>query len=111
MEPALATHDVWITGVRRDQNANRKNFSYEAAGPHNTLRFHPMLDWNNRMIWKYIKDHDLPRHPLDAQGYVSIGCAPCTQKPDLNADPNDRSGRWKGMKKTECGLHTDLIQQ
>jgi len=57
MEPVLAANDIWITGVRRDQNANRKNFAYEANGPFDTTRFHPMLDWNSRMIWKYRKDH------------------------------------------------------
>ena len=111
MEPVLAANDIWITGVRRDQNANRKNFDYEAKGPHNTLRFHPMLDWNSRMIWKYSQDHNLPKHPLEDKGYVSIGCAPCTHKMDLSEGGDNRSGRWKGMKKTECGLHTDLIEE
>lgn len=106
MEPLLAEYDVWITGVRRDQNNNRKNFALEAPGPSNTLRFHPMLDWNNRMIHQYRKQHQLPAHPLEAQGYLSIGCAPCTQKFSLN--DSERAGRWAGMKKTECGLHTSL---
>lgn len=106
MEPILAAYDVWIAGVRRDQNANRSNFSHEAKGPHDTLRFHPMLDWDGRMIGSYINDFELPRHPLEAQGYLSIGCAPCTAK--FTGD--GRGGRWNGMKKTECGLHTDLIK-
>ncbi|WP_367388021.1 phosphoadenylyl-sulfate reductase [Lewinella sp. LCG006] len=107
MEPLLGEYDVWITGVRRDQNANRNNFQLEAPGPFGTTRFHPMLDWNNKMIHQYRKLYGLPPHPLEAQGYLSIGCAPCTQKFNLG-DPNDRGGRWAGLKKTECGLHTDL---
>ena len=106
MEPVLATHDVWITGVRKDQSSTRSNFAFEAPGPHDTLRFHPMLEWNGRMIGNYIKDFELPRHPLEAKGYLSIGCSPCTAK----FTGEGRGGRWTGMKKTECGLHTDLAQ-
>lgn len=107
MEGMLQSHDVWITGVRRDQSATRKQFAEEAQGPHGTLRYHPMLDWTSRMIWEYRQQHNLPEHPLEAQGYFSIGCAPCTRK--LLAD-DGRGGRWSGMKKTECGLHTDLAK-
>ena len=104
MEVMLIENDVWITGVRKDQSSTRKQFEYEADGPHGTLRFHPMLDWNSRMIWEYREKHNLPEHPLEAQGYFSIGCGPCTRK---LVDGN-RGGRWAGMKKNECGLHTDL---
>jgi len=68
-----------------------------------------MLDWNARMIEKYIKEHNLPRHPLEAQGYLSIGCEPCTRKMDLNM--SEREARWFGLKKVECGLHTELIKK
>lgn len=106
LEPILMKYDVWITGVRRDQNNNRKQMDYEAKGPHNTVRFHPMLDWTSKMIWEYRKVFNLPSHPLEAQGYLSIGCQPCTQK----FIGDERSGRWKGQNKNECGLHTDLIK-
>lgn len=109
MEPILAEYDVWITGVRRDQNANRQNFPFEAKGPKDTLRFHPMLDWNGRMIGTYMNDHKLPRHPLEAKGYLNIGCAPCTAKYSATEDTTGRGSRWAGLKKTECGLHTDLM--
>ncbi|MCB0635677.1 MAG: phosphoadenylyl-sulfate reductase [Lewinella sp.] len=108
MEPILREYDVWITGVRRDQNANRRSFALEAPGPHGTLRFHPMLDWTSKMIHQYRKAYGLPPHPLEAEGYLSIGCAPCTQK-FLDSATDERAGRWAGMKKTECGLHTDLV--
>ena len=92
-------------GIRADQNANRKNMKIEQNGAFGCKRFHPVLDWNNKMIFDYIKKYNLPKHPLEAKGYLSIGCEPCTQK--FSAE-NDRSGRWAGLNKTECGLHTDL---
>lgn len=107
MEPVLASKDIWITGVRRDQSSTRKSFEVEAPGPHDTLRFHPMLEWDGRMIGTYINDFELPRHPLEAQGYLSIGCLPCTAK---FSEGDGRGGRWAGLKKTECGLHTDLAE-
>ena len=105
MEPILTEYDIWINGIRADQNANRKNMKIEQEAAFNCKRFHPMLDWNSLMIANYIKEYNLPKHPLDDKGYLSIGCEPCTRKIDLS---NDRSGRWFGLNKTECGLHTDL---
>jgi phosphoadenosine phosphosulfate reductase len=105
MQPVLAGCDVWITGVRRDQSTVRNDFAKELPGPHDTVRYHPMLEWTRADVWRYIGEHDLPRHPLELVGYDSIGCAPCTTRPSLD----DRSGRWQGQNKTECGLHTDLV--
>lgn len=109
LEPVTAEYDIWISGVRRDQTATRSNFTLEAAGSNGVTRFHPMLDWDKRMIWHYIKQHDIPRHPLDAKGYVSVSCAPCTARIDFAAE-DERQGRWAGLKKTECGLHTTMIK-
>ena len=109
MDSLMMQYDIRITGVRKDQNANRSSMGYEAEGPHNTMRFHPMIHWNSKMIWEYRKMHNLPTHPLEEQGFLSIGCLPCTQKFSLETD-DGRGGRWKGMKKNECGLHTDLIK-
>ena len=109
MDSLMMQYDIWITGVRKDQNANRSTMGYEAEGPHNTMRFHPMIHWNSKMIWEYRKMHNLPTHPLEEQGFLSVGCLPCTQKFSLETD-DGRGGRWKGMKKNECGLHTDLIK-
>jgi len=105
MEPILGEYDIWINGIRGDQNANRKNMQIEQDAPRGSKRFHPMLDWTSKMIYEYSKEFNLPKHPLENQGYLSIGCEPCTRKVDLS---NDRSGRWFGLNKTECGLHTDL---
>jgi phosphoadenosine phosphosulfate reductase len=94
--------------VRGDQNANRKKMQVEQDSARGSKRFHPMLDWTSKMIYEYGKEFNLPKHPLENQGYMSIGCEPCTRKVDLN---NDRSGRWFGLNKTECGLHTDLASK
>lgn len=109
MEEVLLEYDVWINGVRRDQSSTRSGFSLESPGPHGVLRFHPMLDWNSRMIWEYSQYYELPQHPLEAQGYFSVGCAPCTRR--LTDEQDSRGGRWAGMKKTECGLHTELVEK
>ncbi|HKK38966.1 MAG TPA: phosphoadenylyl-sulfate reductase [Cryomorphaceae bacterium] len=106
-ERLLHEFDVWVNGVRADQNLNRRNMTTYQAAKFGTERFHPMLDWTSKAIYDYIKEHDLPRHPLDAQGYQSIGCIPCTRKTDIN-DP--RAARWFGLSKTECGLHTELTE-
>ena len=108
MDTILAEHDVWINGVRGDQSAVRKAMKVEQPAPHDSVRFHPMLDWDNKMIFKYRQEFDLPEHHLDTQGYQSIGCEPCTRKMDL--EMMEREARWFGMNKTECGLHTDLVK-
>lgn len=107
MEIILHSHDVWITGVRGDQNSNRKNFKVEQQAPHGVVRFHPLLDWTSKMIFDYRKKYNLPKHPLEDKGYLSIGCEPCTRRLDL--EMQEREARWFGLNKTECGLHTDLI--
>jgi len=107
MEVVLPQYDVWISGVRKDQSKFRANFQEEEQGKHDTLRYHPMLNWDKKMIWRYIYDNDIPHHPLDAKGYESIGCEPCTAVRFRVTD--DRNGRWEGMDKKECGLHIDLI--
>ncbi len=107
MENIMIQHDVWINGVRADQSSTRAAMKIEQQAPFNTLRFHPMLDWSKQDIYRYKSAHNLPDNPLEAEGYFSIGCAPCTAKFDLEAG-SDRQGRWQGMNKTECGLHTDL---
>jgi phosphoadenosine phosphosulfate reductase len=104
----LRTHDVWINGVRADQSAVRKAMKVEQPAPHGAIRFHPMLDWNAKMIHAYRKEYNLPKHPLEDQGYMSIGCEPCTRK--IDPEMMEREARWYGMNKVECGLHTDLVK-
>ena len=105
MRAATARYRGWISGIRRDQTASRMHVRpvEENAGHY---RVHPMLDWTEQQIRRYMAEHHLPEHPLSAKGYTSIGCAPCTRRPLLGGDP--RSGRWADSGKTECGLHTQL---
>ncbi len=107
LEPVLVEHDVWINGVRAEQSAHRKTMVALMKGTFGTLRYHPMLHWTNKEIFYYRKLHNLPPHPLEEKGYLSIGCEPCTRKIETTGD--ERKGRWFGMKKTECGLHTELL--
>ena len=106
VENLLMSNDVWINGVRSVQSESRRNLNVEENAAHGTIRFHPLIDWTDKMIYNYINEFNLPRHPLDLKGYSSIGCEPCTRK--VISDDH-RDARWFGLKKTECGLNTDLI--
>jgi len=108
MQPLLERFDIWVNGVRADQNANRKNLKEFENTPQGGSRYHPMLNWTKQEIWQYISIMDLPRHPLDEKGYVSIGCEPCTVEPSMG---DERGGRWLGQSKNECGLHTELVSK
>lgn len=108
MDSILLEYDVWINGVRGDQNATRAAMNLEQGTPFDCLRFHPMLDWSSKMIHEYRMEYNLPPHPLERLGFFSIGCEPCTRKWDIN---DERSARWYGQNKTECGLHTSLLKK
>ncbi len=107
LESVLFENDVWINGVRADQTEVRERMKIEEPAKHNVIRFHPMLDWTKQKIYRYIRENNLPKHPLEEKGYLSIGCEPCTQKVDLSL--GERASRWFGLNKTECGLNTDLV--
>ncbi len=109
MDAILRSHDIWINGVRADQSAVRAAMKVEQPAPHGVIRFHPMLDWNSRMIWQYQKEFNLPKHPLEEKGYLSIGCEPCTRK--FDPEMQERESRWFGMNKVECGLNTELVSK
>jgi len=109
LEPVLKMHDVWIAGLRRDQTGFRNDLPEETPGLHGTVKYHPMLDWNSKMIWDYRKQYDLPENPLEARGYLSIGCKPCTRR--WNESDDARSGRWVGTTKEECGIHTEFSEK
>ena len=109
LDNLLRSYDVWINGVRADQSKERKAMKLEQEAPHNSRRFHPMLDWTTKMIYDYRKEYDLPVHPLEEKGYMSIGCEPCTRR--IDPEMSEREVRWYGLNKTECGLHTDLIKK
>ncbi|MBA4760227.1 phosphoadenylyl-sulfate reductase [Sphingomonas sp.] len=106
LDAAMAGFDASITGRKAFQASTRNalpRFEVDAAGK---LKVNPLADWTKADIEAYFAAHDLPRHPLEAQGYLSIGCAPCTSKVKPGEDP--RSGRWVGWEKTECGIHTPV---
>jgi phosphoadenosine phosphosulfate reductase len=104
---ALQPYDVWFTGLRREQSPTRKNLQkieeHRLPGGKTMLKVSPLADWTWGQVWSYTGKHQLKYLPQYDQGYLSIGCQPCTAIP---ADPNNpRSGRWSG-KKLECGIHT-----
>lgn len=102
---ALEDFDAWITGRKRYQGGERETLPiYEARGKR--IKINPLAYWTAKDIDAYFEDHDLPRHPLEADGYRSIGCMSCTARTAPGADP--RSGRWAGQAKTECGIHISL---
>lgn len=105
LEPVLQSHDVWVNGIRAGQSAVRRAMKIEQPA-RGVLRYHPLLRWDDALVQDYIQDNGLPAHPLAAAGYPSVGCRPCTRAPVADAD--ERGGRWVGLKKTECGLHTTL---
>ena len=106
LEFALADYSAWITGIRRDQTRHRQTSAIVSQHPNGRYKICPLANWTKKDVWKYISDHDLPSHPLLSEGYMSIGCAPCTARPLLDGD--DRSGRWAGRDKVECGIHTQI---
>ena len=106
MRALLNPGDVWISGIRSDQSKVRAEKMRLETDANGVLRYHPLLEWTAKDVYRYIQTHNLPRHPLENDGYKSIGCVPCTRK--WNAlDVEERGGRWEGSTKTECGLHTD----
>ena len=109
MEQVLMSFDVWINGIRAEQNAFRKDMQVEQIAKHNVVRFHPLIGWTGKRIFEYRKEFSLPAHPLESFGYYSIGCEPCTRKVDL--EMQEREARWYGLNKTECGLNTDLTEK
>jgi phosphoadenosine phosphosulfate reductase len=94
--------DSWISGRKAFQSVTRENlprFEVEDG----RMKINPLGDWTKDDLDAYFEDHDLPRHPLEAQGFLSVGCQPCTSPVLPGEDP--RAGRWRGWDKTECGIH------
>ncbi len=99
---ALADHSGWITGRKRYQSGTRANLEFFEVET-GKIKVNPLARWAQQDIRDYMDENRLPRHPLVAQGYPSIGCAPCTSKVEAGEDP--RSGRWRDQDKDECGIH------
>ena len=104
MAAAVDGQHAWITGVRRDQSGTRAQTPLVAwDSRYDLFKLSPLANWSKDDVWNYIRTHDLPYNQLHDSGYSSIGCLHCTRLPANAAD--ERSGRWQGRVKTECGLH------
>jgi phosphoadenosine phosphosulfate reductase len=103
LERALAGFDGWITGRKRYQGASRETVEFFEAEGDLRIKVNPLAHWGREDLEEYMVENRLPRHPLVAKGYSSIGCAPCTSPVKEGEDP--RAGRWRNTAKTECGIH------
>ncbi|TSE00047.1 phosphoadenylyl-sulfate reductase [Skermania sp. ID1734] len=100
----LQNYRAWVTGIRRVESPTRANaplISFDES--FGLVKINPIAAWSDDDMENYITEHGILVNPLVEEGYPSIGCAPCTRKPEPGSDP--RSGRWAGFAKTECGLH------
>ena len=102
----LVRFDAWMSGIRRDQSTDRATapivgWDYRFG----VVKISPLATWTKAMVWELIVRENIPYNPLHDQGYVSIGCWPCTRS--VTVDEDERAGRWSGTAKTECGLHSN----
>jgi phosphoadenosine phosphosulfate reductase len=105
LQKTVIGYNAWISAIRREQTHARKGASIvEWDSKFQLAKINPLANWTKRDLWEYIVKTDVPYNPLHDQGYPSIGCQPCTKR--VGAGEEERSGRWQGFAKTECGLHT-----
>jgi len=103
---ALEGMKCWITGIRAEQSENRKTIEQiEWDDSRNLFKYHPLLSWSIKDVRDFIKRHNIPYNVLHDEGFVSLGCAPCTRA--VNNGQDQRAGRWwwENNSKKECGLH------
>ncbi len=101
---ALRGYEAWVAALRRDQSPTRALIRVvEWNERHDLVKINPLATWTRQQVWDYIEKHRLPYNPLYDDGYASIGCAPCTRRVEPTA--HERSGRWDGVVKLECGIH------
>ena len=106
LQRALASCDVWITGLRASQSVTREELRIVEYDENNkVIKVNPLLNWSEDDVWKFIKTHNIPYNALHDMGFPSIGCAPCTRA--VEAGEDIRSGRWwwENPEHKECGLH------
>ncbi|MEI6744453.1 MAG: phosphoadenylyl-sulfate reductase [Methylococcaceae bacterium] len=108
----LANVDAWITGQRKDQSLDTRQDIPEvqidsafSTPEHTLIKFNPLLNWTSAQVWDYIEAYQVPYNPLHQQGFISIGCEPCTRA--ILPNQHERVGRWwwEDAAKKECGLH------
>jgi phosphoadenylyl-sulfate reductase (thioredoxin) len=104
LEHHLRGYEAWVTAIRRDQTAARANArAIEWDARFGLVKVNPLVRWTKDDVWQYVQEHDVPYNPLHDRGFPSIGCWPCTAA--VAGHEDDRAGRWRGIDKTECGLH------
>lgn len=103
LQRALGDFDAWITGRKRYQGRIRADLEFFEAESDLRIKVNPLVHWTTQDLQDYITENRLPRQPLVAKGYPSIGCAPCTTRVNDGEDP--RAGRWRDTAKEECGIH------
>jgi phosphoadenosine phosphosulfate reductase len=103
---AIKPFDALITGRKKFQTGSRQNMDMVERDADGRFKINPLANWQLDDLKRYIESHDLPRHPLVKDGYLSIGCMPCTEKVEEGGDY--RSGRWVGSDKDECGIHLNV---
>lgn len=103
LRAAVEPFDAWITGRKRYQGGQRIALEFFEADGEGRIKINPLAHWAPGDVHDYIQNNRLPRHPLVAKGYPSIGCLPCTTRVAKGED--QRAGRWRGTKKDECGIH------
>jgi phosphoadenosine phosphosulfate reductase len=104
LERALAPYRAWITGIRREQASTRAAAQkIEWSERYGVWKVQPIVDWDAKRAQAYIHVNEIPYNPLHDRGYPSIGCVPCTRA--VAAGDDERSGRWTGSNKLECGIH------
>jgi phosphoadenosine phosphosulfate reductase len=103
LQRALSGFDAWITGRKRYQGKTRATIDFFENEDDRRIKVNPLAHWTSADLQDYIIENRLPRHPLVAKGYPSIGCAPCTTRVNDGEDP--RAGRWRDLEKEECGIH------
>ena len=104
LSSALVGYDAWISAIRRDQTPQRASAAIVGwDNKFDLVKINPLANWTKRDVWDYILKNNVPYNPLHDQGYPSIGCWPCTQA--VGSGDDDRTGRWAGQVKKECGLH------
>lgn len=103
LENALSEFDSWITGRKRFQAGTREALDLFENENDKRIKINPLAHWRKPDLQDYIINNNLPRHPLVAKGYPSLGCAPCTSP--VKEGESERAGRWRGADKIECGIH------
>ena len=115
---ALKPLDAWVTGQRHDQSpSTRTKVAVVEVDPvfsspdHELIKFNPLANWTSRQVWNYIRENDVPYNSLHEQGFISIGCEPCTRR--VLPGQHEREGRWwwEDQTKKECGLHSGNVER